>query len=133
MAKFLHYGKDGGYESTVWGFWLVEIKSLFSIALLCFEDGSRDAYHSHAFNAVSWLLSGRLVEHFYPDYSAGQLIHDPSVAPIYTPRERTHKVYSVGRSWVLTFRGPWADKWEEYRGASRQAVTLTHGRREVQG
>lgn len=136
--RFLHYGKDGGYESTVWGFWLVEIKSLFSIALLCFEDGSRDAYHSHAFNCVSWLLWGGLREE-HGDPSGDDCGVDvvavntyrPSFAPIITRRDTFHKVVSRGRTWVLTFRGPWASTWREYLPAERRAVTLTHGRIEV--
>ena len=34
--KLFQISKDGGAESTVWGLFLIEIKSLFSIALLCF-------------------------------------------------------------------------------------------------
>ena len=45
--------KDGGPDSTVWMYG-IEVKWLFSILLLRFEDGSRDAYHSHAFDCVSW-------------------------------------------------------------------------------
>jgi hypothetical protein len=32
--NFLNKTKDGGPESTVWAYWLIEIKSLFSVALL---------------------------------------------------------------------------------------------------
>lgn len=39
--KFLETTKGGGAESTVWAHWLIEIKSLFSIALLRFEDLAR--------------------------------------------------------------------------------------------
>jgi hypothetical protein len=58
--KLLETTKDGGAESTVWAHWLIEIKSLFSVALLRFEDGTRDAFHSHAFGCVSWVICGRL-------------------------------------------------------------------------
>lgn len=34
--------KDGGKESTVTGYWLIECKSLFSIVLLKFEGDSRE-------------------------------------------------------------------------------------------
>lgn len=61
--KFLYYGKNGGPESRVWGYFLIEIKSLFSIVLLRFENGSRDAYHTHAFHCFSWLLRGHLTEY----------------------------------------------------------------------
>lgn len=126
--KLFHRAKDGGPESTVWGYWLIESKCFFSVALLCFEDGSRDAYHSHAFNALSWLLKGALVEHRI--YEQDSTHYQPSLWPIWTSRQNMHKVRSVGRSWVLTFRGPWKDVWYE-RGADRKLITLTHGRKEV--
>lgn len=125
--RFFHYGKDGGPESTVWGFFLVELKSLFSIVLLRFENGSRDAYHGHAFNAVSWLLSGVLVELLPVRGMQGYL---PSWRPIFTGRERVHQVRSVGRSWVLSFRGPWSDTWPEVLPDGTR-VDLTYGRRPV--
>jgi hypothetical protein len=129
--KFLSYGKDGGPDSTVWGYWLVEIKRLFSIALLCFENGSRDAYHSHAFNAVSWVLKGQLREQeIDPEtHGIGLRGYTPSLRPIITKRSTMHKVTSVGRTWVLSFRGPWNDVWHELKDG--RDITLTHGRQEL--
>ena len=127
--RLFYFGKDGGEESTVWGFWLVEIKSLFSIALLRFENGSREAYHTHAFNSVSWVLSGRLEEEIHgKGYSQ---LYYPSFLPVFTKRDTFHKVSSRGRSWVLTFRGPWAKTWKEYLPAESRYRTLASGRVEV--
>ena len=123
--KILSRGKDGGPESTVWGFWLVEIKSLFSIALLRFENGTREAYHSHAFNCISWVFSGKLVEHHFDGKTEE---HKPSIFPVITKRDTFHKVNSVGRTYVLTFRGPWARTWQENVGGVYKV--LTHGRQE---
>lgn len=133
--KFCYVGKDGGPDSTVWGFWPIEIKSLFSVALLCFEDGSRDAFHTHAFNSISWLLKGRLVEHV-KEGSTDQLReyfveHVPSLWPIITKRVPMHKVSSNGRSWVITFRGPWVNHWWEYLPKTGIWTRLTHGRKEI--
>jgi quercetin dioxygenase-like cupin family protein len=127
MMKFFHYAKDGGPDSTVWGYWLLEWKKVCSIALLCFEDGSREEHHSHAFNSISWVLTGRLLEH----YLNGPLVeHRPGLAPIITTRDTFHRVASVGRTWTLTFRGPWADKWHEFHPA-KGVYTLTHGRKVI--
>lgn len=124
--RFFYAGKDGGEESTVWGFWLFEIKWLGSIVLLCFEPGSRDAFHEHAFNSVSWLLSGKLKEEFitglWTEYYPGR-------TPIITKRSHFHKVTSEGRSWVLSFRGPWSKTWREFLPQNGQYVTLTNGRK----
>lgn len=124
--RLLYWGKDGGKESTVWGFWPVEIKKLFSVALLKFVGASREAYHTHAFNSISWVLKGRLVE----EILLGDIkVHDPSFKPVITKRTDFHKVSSVGTTWVLTFRGPWADTWNELVNFNK--VTLTHGRQIV--
>lgn len=121
--KILWNDKDGGPESKVrcWG---LEIKSLFSVLVLRFDRGTRDAYHSHAFNAASWLLRGSLREVHIEN---GTEFHLPELRPIITKRETTHKVYGgPGASWVLSFRGPWADHWYEF--VSTHYVRLTHGR-----
>lgn len=124
--KFLEKGKDGGPESNVTGYWLIEVKWLFSVVLLRFDDGSREAYHDHAFNSVSWLLTGALDEH----HKDGRLQwYLPSWRPIRTPRETFHRVFSHGTSWVLSFRGPWLSTWHEwFKGIH---TTLTHGRKVV--
>lgn len=119
--------KDGGPLSHVWAYILVELKWLFSVMLLRFEDGSREAYHDHAFNALSWLLKGELVEY---TVLKGITVYRPSFLPIWTPRDRFHKVSSNGTSWAITFRGPWVNIWHEwtFRGGY---IDLTHGRKEV--
>lgn len=127
QVKFLSIGKDGGPESTVTGYWLAEIKSLFSVVLLRFNDGSRDAYHDHAFDSVSWVLSGKVVEH-HLDGRVEE--YEPSLKPVITRRSTFHKVVSYGTTWVLSFRGPWDKTWKEWR-PNRGLVVLAGGRREV--
>jgi hypothetical protein len=129
VQHVLETSKDGGQESTVWAHWLFECKGFGSIVLLRFEDGSRDAYHSHAFNSLSWLLSGGLVEDRIEDDLPGEhrvTTYLPSAYPIITTRDNCHMVRSVGRSWVLSFRGPWARTWRERIGGEQ--ITLASGR-----
>jgi hypothetical protein len=123
--RLFHIGKDGGPESTVTGYWLAELKSLFSIALLRFDNGSRDSFHSHAFNSVSWVLSGRLrEEHLHGEVED----HRPGIRPVVTKRSTFHRVFSDGTTWVLTFRGPWKKTWEEYHPTKKKFSTLKDGR-----
>jgi hypothetical protein len=128
--KILTKRKDGGGESTVTGYWLVEIKSLFSIALLKFDGKSREAYHNHAFNCFSWVVRGELMEEMF---SGETRFHPASWRPFVTTRDDLHKVSSITAkpSWILTFRGPWASRWIEWRPSENRFVTLTHGREEV--
>lgn len=127
--KLFSWGKDGGPESHVWGFYVIEIKKLFSVVLLRFEDGSREAFHNHAFNAVSWLLTGSLHE-LLANHSAVRT-YKPSFSPIVTRRTTFHQVRSRGRSWAITFRGPWRKTWEEYLPEIERYITLKHGRKVV--
>lgn len=130
-VKILHRGKDGGPESHVTGYWLFELKNWFSLALLRFAPGSREAYHSHAFSAWSWVLRGYLEEDVMVSEDVSYFEHHwPRLRPIYTPRNTMHKVTSRGTSWVLTLRGPWAQTWKEYL-PSGQFVTLAGGRKVV--
>lgn len=123
--KFMRYGKDGGKDSKVWGFWFLEIKSLFSVVLLCFDEGSREAFHSHAFNAYTWFLTGSVDEH----HITGEIITwTPSLVPKYTPRSCFHKVYPKKRTYALSVRGPWNKTWMEFDSISKTTTTLSNGR-----
>ena len=134
--KLLWGDKDGGPESKVycWGF---ELKGLFSILLLKFEQGSREAFHSHAFNSISWVLRGQLLECIVgPDtgpYAGAPYFvpHPPSWKPIITKRDTYHKVLGIAsNTWALTFRGPWVDEWKEATPTDGE-YTLTHGRKRM--
>jgi hypothetical protein len=131
--KIFQRASDGGKDSGVSGFFLVEIKALFSIVVLRFNNGTREAIHSHAFNAVTWFLKGRVREHrlIDPVCSPAVTVREfgPSWRPKFTPRDNHHKVESLGVSWALSFRGPWVDRWREVKHG--KLVTLTHGRKVV--
>ena len=117
---------DGGDKSGVTAYFLIEWKILFSIGVLKFNKGSREAFHSHAFNALTWWVKGCVTEvkidGTHTDYSA-------SLKPKYTSRQNTHKVIAHKTTYALTFRGPWNDTWTEVRNG--KTVILTHGRKQI--
>lgn len=126
--RLLEIAKDGGPKSTVTGYWLVELKKLFSVVLLKFSDGSRDEYHDHAFNSLNWIVKGKVIEHC-TDFS--QHYYIPSLKPIITSRNRFHRVVSEGTTWVFSIRGPWTSTWREFNPNTGKISTLTHGRKIV--
>ena len=129
--KILFKSKDGGPESNVTGYWLIESKEHFSLVLLRFAKGSRDSFHNHAFNAISWVISGALYEECQNSSFNEDNYILPSILPIYTSRSRLHKVHGVAsNTWVLSFRGPWAKTWKEYNPKTGY-TTLTNGRKIV--
>ena len=130
----LFYKKyDGGIESGVIGYFLIEWKILFSIGLLRFSKGSRENYHSHAFNAITWWLKGKVDEDEYvgPLYRPPYKTFTPSFKPKITKRDKIHKVISHKTTWALTLRGPWSDTWYEVDKDGNK-ITLTHNRKIVE-
>lgn len=129
----LFYTKpDGGIDSGVTGYFLIEWKPVVSIGFLHFEKGTREVYHSHAFNAITWWLTGAVVEDkLYDGFKA----YAPSLRPKYTPRNKCHKVLAKSSTWAFTIRGPWHDTWIEVRfDKDRNQIrrVLTHGRKVVE-
>lgn len=124
---------DGGSKSGVTAYFLLESKRFVSVALLRFEKGTREAYHEHAFNALTVWLKGWVLEHILetPDKPEKTYRCKAWVAGQWklTPRSTFHKLEAMETTWALTFRGPWVDLWREWREG--RMVTLTHGRKEV--
>jgi hypothetical protein len=124
--KIMQSAPDGGKGSGVNAYFLFESKRFGSVALLRFDKGSREAFHSHAFNALTWWLSGSVTE---MHVSGKTLDWKPSFIPKFTVRDCFHKIQAKETTWAFTLRGPWVNTWQEKRGD--HFVTLTHGRKEV--
>jgi hypothetical protein len=103
---------------------------VFSLVLLRFAKGTRDAYHEHAFNAWTLWLKGRVIEWeiFNGEQARWGRIYRAGMLK-YTPRTMMHQIEALETSWALSLRGPWVNRWREWRKG--RFVTLTHGRKEV--
>lgn len=126
--RFLEISKDGGPESPVEAYWLIEWKSVFSIALLKFNRGMRESFHNHAFNAFTWFLWGDLVEE---DYNGKLYNYYFSLFPKLTKRSKLHRVKANQDSWCLTIRGPWSEYWNEVSDDKKTLTKLTNGRKVI--
>lgn len=126
FPRIFYTKPDGGKNSGVRAFFLIEWKILFSIGILHFNEGTREAYHNHAFNALTWWLTGSVTE---IKLDGTETDYKPSIRPKYTSRDNFHKVKAHKSTWALTIRGPWVDIWNEYR--NKKLITLTHGRVEL--
>lgn len=128
--KLFRKSYDGGADSGVTGYWLIECKSLFSIVLLHFNPGSREAFHSHAFNAVTWWLKGLVTEEFLGKDATNKpsfRIWTPSFRPKWTPKKCFHKILAGEKgAWALSFRGPWDATWFENKNG--ETYELGQGR-----
>lgn len=127
LPRLFRVSYDGGQDSGVTGYWLIEWKPVFSIVLLRFSKGTRDAYHEHAFNAWTFWVKGRVQEEFVD--GSPTIEWTPSFKPKYTPRSNFHRIRALETSWALCFRGRWNKTWKEKKGTA--LYTLTHGRVKV--
>ena len=125
--RILSKSKDGGPDSPVDGFFLIELKSLFSVVLLRFNEGGREAFHTHAFNALTWFIAGDMTEE---DIDGSFRKYQRSLIPKFTPRNKNHRVWANRNSWAISIRGPWASTWTE--DDTEYHTVLTHGRKIVE-
>jgi hypothetical protein len=140
FPRLFYVKPDGGKDSGVTAYFLIEWKVLFSIGILHFKKGSREAYHTHAFNALTWWLKGKVTEAKLNAgfKSNGELInkseditqeYKPSLIPKFTSRSNFHKVIAHEDTYALTFRGSWRNTWVEFK--TNKIINLTHGRKEI--
>ena len=125
--RFMQRAPDGGKKSGVTGFFIIEIKWLFSIVLLKFNTGSRECHHSHAFHALTFWLKGHVLEDRL-DTDKRTVYVGPSLWPKWTPKRNIHRIIARRPTYALCFRGPWGKGWCEYNKATREIIEYTHGR-----
>lgn len=127
--KYLTKCKDGGSKSPVDAYFLVECKGLFSIALLKFNKGRREEFHTHAFDAFTWFLSGELEEE---DVNGEKYSYKRGFLPKFTRKCKNHRVKAVETSWCFTLRGAWEDTWTEYSSKTGNTTVFSWGRSVVE-
>lgn len=128
ISNFMKKRKDGGPRSPVDAYFLIEIKGLFTIALLKFNKGGRESYHTHAFNALTWFLSGALVEQ---NFEGPLYTYKKSLIPKLTRKSKNHRVLATKDSWCLTIRGRWDSTWTEHDTTGQIITTFTDKRKIV--
>jgi hypothetical protein len=134
--RFFSKAKDGGPASPVDAYFLFEIKWLGSVALLKFNKGGRGAFHTHAFNALTWFIKGDIIEQTLETEPGAAITayssraYTRSLLPKFTPRTQCHRVFAHKTSWVFTIRGPWAKRWTEV-SPQGELTTFESGRKVV--
>lgn len=126
--------KDGGPESPVTAYVLIEYKPLFSIMFLKFRKGTREEYHTHAFNALTLFIVGKMFEErlhlgINNDYFKIVKRYKKSIFPKITTKDNLHRITAKKDSWCFTIRGPWVNTWYEYNELTNTKTYLTHGRK----
>ncbi|AEO14574.1 hypothetical protein MT_57028 [Pseudomonas phage phiPto-bp6g] len=96
---------------------ILEWKKLFSIKLFNFHktDGKQDRFHTHAFNAVSILLSGDYVEEVVDDTNTIVPLKRSRKRFLFIPANQYHRITKSDGCRTLLITGPWGDKFKELR------------------
>lgn len=110
--KSINLGDQNVTELTI-----LEWKRFFSIKLFHFHptDGKQDRFHTHAFNAVSILLSGDYVEEVVID---GHFVLPQKRSRkrfLYIPANQYHRITKSDGCRTLLITGPWGNEFKELR------------------
>lgn len=109
--KSINLGEQNVTELTV-----LEWKRFFSIKLFHFHptEGKQDRFHTHAFNAVSILLSGDYVEEVI---ESGQIVALKRSRKrfLFIPANQYHRITKSNGCRTLLITGPWGNEFKELR------------------
>lgn len=109
--KAINNGGQNVTEITV-----LEWKKYFSIKLFHFHKttGNQDRFHTHSFNAVSFLLKGNYIEEVVVEGVVVPLQRNRSRL-IYIPKGEFHRITKSDGCRTLLITGPWEPEWTELR------------------
>lgn len=109
--KTINLGDQKVTELTV-----LEWKRFFSIKLFNFHptDGKQDRFHTHAFNAVSILLSGDYVEEVIESRQIVALKRSRKRL-LFIPANQYHRITKSNGCRTLLITGPWGEEFKEMR------------------
>lgn len=121
--KSINLGEQNVTELTV-----LEWKRFFSIKLFHFHptEGKQDRFHTHAFNAVSILLSGDYVEELVTEKRQIVALKRSRKRFLFIPANQYHRITKSNGCRTLLITGPWGDEFKEMR------VTVTQGVKSVE-
>jgi hypothetical protein len=110
--KTINLGDQAVTELTI-----LEWKRFFSIKLFNFHktDGKQDRFHTHAFNAVSILLSGDYVEEIVDELDNIVPLKRSRKRFLFIPANQYHRITKSDGCRTLLITGPWGEKFKELR------------------
>jgi hypothetical protein len=112
-------------EGHVKRYTIIEIKSLFSIYIHEIETRCQDRFHTHAFNAVGWTITGGYLEEQLPSINhtcPGKIVKVSGIRRI--PRELNHKLLrALPNTHTILFTGAYSHLWTEEDDTEVKLIT----------
>lgn len=106
-------------EQSVTELTILEYKKWFSIKLFNFHksEGVQDRFHTHAFNAYSFLLKGDYTEEVLEDNKIVKCLRSRSKA-LFIPKDSYHRITRSKGCVTLLVTGPWGETFKELRNTN---------------
>lgn len=104
---------------------ILEWKRFFSIKLFNFHptQGKQDRFHTHAFKAISILLSGDYVEEIIEKRQIVSLKRSRKRF-LFIPKNQYHRITKSSGCRTLLITGPWGNEFKEMRVSVVQGVKI---------
>jgi hypothetical protein len=108
---------------------IFESKYLFSVLIFNWKSIKQDRFHSHAFSALCFLLSGSYEEETFNGVEIKPNTVDRWMKPRLLSKSYTHRILrAMPNTWTLVLVGPWQKYWYEYFAETKTWVKLKWGR-----
>lgn len=125
FGKLLHFDNTSLGVGNIKRFTIIEIKYLFGIIVNIFNTDNQDRFHSHAFNAFSWMIRGYYYEEvivsetdpskYHPYWLGVSVITKKIEKSRFIPKNYIHKITKSSPNAIsITFEGPWDKNWNEF-------------------
>lgn len=112
---------------------IFELKWLFSIIIYNWKTIKQNRFHSHAFPAYAFLLSGEYEEEVIRNGVMSKRTVNQWMRPRWLPRNYTHRILTAKPgTWTIVFVGPWRKTWYEWFEEENVWVKYAWGRQVVE-
>jgi len=119
-------------EGYILAYVIFEWKPLFSIIVYNWKTILQNRFHSHAFAAYAFLLSGSYTEEVYRHGEITERKVNQWLKPRFLPRNYTHRILKADpNTYTVVFTGPWIKYWYEWFQDTNTWVKYTWGRKVV--
>lgn len=109
-----------------------EHKYLFSIIVYHWKTIKQNRFHSHAFAAIAFLLSGKYVQEVYKNGIIEENVVNQWLSPRLLPRNYTHRILKADpNTYTIVFTGPWMKYWYEWFQDTNTWVKYGWGRKVI--
>ncbi len=120
-------------EGHIIQYTLFESKRFGGIWIYNWKTILQNRFHTHAFNSIAFLLSGKYTEEVIENGKITLRIVHQWLKPRFLPKNYCHRILKADpNTWTIVFFGKWIPYWWEYFGDSKTWVKYGWGRKVIE-